>query len=37
MYAFDPSEKPVAGKRSREWTVVGRTELECVEVIAVPR
>ena len=22
MYAFDPSEKPVVGKRSREWTAV---------------
>ena len=34
MYAFDPSEKPVVGKRSREWTAVGRTELECVQVMA---
>ena len=30
MYAFDPSEKPVVGKRSREWTAVGQTELHCV-------
>ena len=34
MYAFDPSETPVVGKRSREWTAVGRTELECVQVMA---
>lgn len=34
MYAFDPSEKPVVGKRSREWTAVGRTELECVQEMA---
>jgi hypothetical protein len=34
QYAFDPSETPVVGKRSREWTAVGRIELECVEVMA---
>ena len=34
MYAFDPSEKPVVGKRSREWTAVGRAELECVREMA---
>ena len=34
MYAFDPSEKPTVGKRSREWTAVGRTEIECVQVMA---
>ena len=34
QYAFDPSEKPVVGKRSREWTAVGQTELECVQVMA---
>ena len=28
MRAFDPSETPIVGKRSREWTAVGRTELE---------
>ena len=27
MYAFDPSERPVVGKRSREWTAVGQSEL----------
>ena len=34
MHAFDPSEKPVVGKRSREWTAVGQTELHCVEEMA---
>ena len=34
MYAFDPSERPVVGKRSREWTAVGQTELHCVEEMA---
>lgn len=34
MYAFDPSEWPVVGKRSREWTAVGQSELHCVEVMA---
>ena len=34
MYAFDPSEKPVVGKRSREWTAVGQTELHCVQEMA---
>ena len=34
MYAFDPSETPIVGKRSREWTAVGPTELECVQVMA---
>ena len=31
QFAFDPSETPIVGKRSREWTVIGRTELECVQ------
>lgn len=31
MYAFDPSEKPEVGKRLREWTAVGQTELDCVQ------
>ena len=26
MYAFDPSERPVAGVPKREWTTVARTE-----------
>jgi hypothetical protein len=34
LYAFDPREKPRAGKRSREWTAVGRTEVECVREMA---
>ena len=34
MYAFDPSEKPVVGKRSREWTAVDPTGLRCVEEMA---
>ena len=34
MYAFDPSEKPIVGKRSREWTAVGPTELRCVQTMA---
>jgi hypothetical protein len=34
MYAFDTTEKAVVGKRSREWTAVGQTELHCVETMA---
>ena len=34
MHAFDPSETPVVGKHSREWTAVGPTELRCVEEMA---
>ena len=34
MYAFDPSEKPVVGKWTREWTAVGQTELHCVQEMA---
>ena len=30
IYAFDPQEKSHIGKRSREWTVVGQMEEECV-------
>ncbi len=30
QYAFDPSERPVVGLRSREWTAVGATEVEAV-------
>ena len=26
QYAYDSAEKPVVGKRSREWTAVGPTE-----------
>lgn len=34
MYAFDRSEKPVVGKRSREWAAVGQMELHCVREMA---
>ena len=34
QYAFDRAETPVVGKRSREWTAVGPTELECVRTMA---
>lgn len=34
QYAFDPSERPEVGKRSREWIAVGRTEVECVREMA---
>lgn len=34
MYPFDPCETPVLGKRSREWTAVGPTELACVSEMA---
>ncbi|MEX1343970.1 MAG: hypothetical protein AB1Z63_04790 [Candidatus Limnocylindrales bacterium] len=33
MYAFDPTETPIVGKRSREWTAVGQTELHCVQTM----
>ncbi len=34
QYAFDPSERPVVGLRSREWTAIGSTELEVVREMA---
>ena len=34
QFAFDPSEKPIVGKRSSEWTAVGQTELGCVQSMA---
>ena len=34
QYAFDPSERPVVGLRSREWTAVGSSELEVVVEMA---
>ena len=35
MYAFiSPSERPVVGKRSREWTALGPTEVACVRQMA---
>ena len=34
MFAFDPSETSVEGKRSREWTTVAPSELEVVRSMA---
>ncbi len=34
QYAFDPSERPVVGLRSREWTAIGSSELEVVAEMA---
>lgn len=34
MYAFDQTEKAHIGKRSREWTAVAETEVECVREMA---
>jgi hypothetical protein len=34
MYAFDPTERPKVGLRSREWTAVGRSEVHVVQVMA---
>ena len=34
QFAFDPSETPTVGKRSREWTAVGPTELRCLREMA---
>lgn len=34
QYAFDPKERPVVGKRSREWIAVGATEVACVREMA---
>ncbi|CAN5425715.1 hypothetical protein BH20CHL6_BH20CHL6_10300 [soil metagenome] len=34
QYAFDPSERPVVGLRSREWTAIGSSELEVVRGMA---
>ena len=34
MYAYDPSERPVVGLRSREWTCVGQTEVRVLREIA---
>ena len=31
---FDPSERPVVGLRSREWTAVSATEVEAVAEMA---
>ena len=34
MYAFDPWERPVVGRRSRESVASGQTELDCVKEMA---
>lgn len=34
QYAFDPTERPKVGKRSREWTAIGPTEAACVKEMA---
>ena len=34
MYAYDTTEKAQIGRRSREWTAVGQTEVECVREMA---
>ena len=34
QYAFDQSERPVVGLRSREWTAVGASEVEAVAEMA---
>jgi len=34
QYAFDPKERPRVGKRSREWTAIGPTEVACVREMA---
>jgi hypothetical protein len=34
QYAFDPTERPKVGKRSREWIAAGRTEVDCVREMA---
>jgi hypothetical protein len=34
MYAFDPTEKPKVGRRSREWTATGHTEAGVVGEMA---
>jgi hypothetical protein len=34
MFAFDQRERPVEGKRSREWTAVAPTQLVVVRSMA---
>ncbi len=34
MYAFDPAESAVMGKRKREWTAVAPTELDVLREMA---
>ena len=34
LYAFDPSERPIVGLRSREWEVRGESEVGVVREMA---
>jgi len=34
MYAFDPAERPIVGRRSRESIATGQSELDCVKEMA---
>jgi hypothetical protein len=34
LYAHDPAERPKVGKRTREATAVGESEVECVRAMA---
>ena len=34
MYAFDPSERPKVGRRTRGWTAIGPTEVAVVRDMA---
>ena len=34
QYAFDQTETPSVGKRSRQWVAIGQTELHCVQEMA---
>jgi hypothetical protein len=34
VYAFDTTEKAQVGRRSREWTAIGESEVECVQEMA---
>ena len=37
QYAFDPREVPKVGVRSRVWTAIGATEVECLPEIGAGR
>jgi hypothetical protein len=34
QYAYDPTDRPVNGKRNREWTAVAQTEVGVVRELA---
>jgi hypothetical protein len=34
QYAYDPTERPKMGRRSREWTAIGRSEVQVVREMA---